>query len=451
MLKRIIFLAVATSFFACTEKLDIKPDQAQRIPETVSDFQALLDNADILNVNIPAYGEAGADNYYLTEARYNALSTNSERSTYIWGKDIFPANDIALDWGGSYVRINYCNLVLEGLDNMTSDKGTAAYNNAKGAALFFRALSFFTLAGEFCKPYDSTTADIDPGIPLRTIPDVQILFPRASVKMTYDQIITDLNSAIALLPDMATVRTRPSKSAVYALLARVYLCLGNYEASLDYADRSLNIYHDLLDYNMLDTTAGLPFEAMNAEVLFHATLSPTGLLRMSAMAVDSILYRQYQQNDLRRTLFFKDGVNGIKLFKGTYGGSSFSHFGGIAVDEMYLTRAECYARTGNVARAMDDLNTLLKTRWKSGTYTDITAGDPADALLKVLTERRKELAYRGLRWTDLRRLNKDPRFARTLTRVINGTVYELPPNDVRYIYPIPQDEIRYSGIEQNTR
>lgn len=451
MMKRIFFTAVSFLLFACTEKLDIKPDQSQSIPETVADFQALLDNVDIINTNIPAYGEAGADNYYITEARYNALAMNSERSTYTWGKDIFPVNDIALDWVGAYVRVNHCNLVLEGLEDVAAGTGTSAYNNVKGSALFFRALSFYTLAGEFCKPYDSATVSIDPGIPLRTISDMQTVYQRASVKDTYDRILTDLNTAAELLPDVAVQKTRPSKAVVYALLSRIHLDLKNYEKALDCADRSLAIYHDLLDYNTLDPGNALPFDAFNAEVSFYATLSPTGLLRMTSMIVDSVLYGQYHENDLRRSLFFKDGMGGTKLFKGTYTGNGFLHFGGIAVDEIYITRAECYARKGDVLHAMEDLNTLLRTRWKSGTYTDMTATDPTDALIKILAERRKELLYRGLRWVDLRRLNKDVRFARTLTRIMNGNVYQLLPNDARYVYPIPEDEIRISGIEQNAR
>ena len=59
---------------------------------------------------------------------------------------------------------------------------------------------------------------------------------------------------------------------------------------------------------------------------------------------------------------------------------------------------------------------------------------------------------RGLRWTDLRRLNRDPRYAVTLTRSINGTTYMLPPNDARYVYPIPDAVIAANpGMEQNVR
>jgi TonB-dependent SusC/RagA subfamily outer membrane receptor len=63
----------------------------------------------------------------------------------------------------------------------------------------------------------------------------------------------------------------------------------------------------------------------------------------------------------------------------------------------------------------------------------------------------KECVFRNLRWSDLRRLNLDPQYAKMLTRTATGTNYQLLPNDSRYVLPIADDEIRSSGIEQNVR
>ncbi|MGY0036939.1 RagB/SusD family nutrient uptake outer membrane protein [Pedobacter sp. NJ-S-72] len=126
-------------------------------------------------------------------------------------------------------------------------------------------------------------------------------------------------------------------------------------------------------------------------------------------------------------------------------------FDGLAVDELYLIRAEAYARVGNAASAINDLNVLLKSRWSTGKYVDIVATTADDALLKVITERRKELTMRGLRWSDLRRLNKDSKFSKTLSRTAQGITYTLPPNDLRYTLLIPQEVISNSPIAQNPR
>jgi hypothetical protein len=69
----------------------------------------------------------------------------------------------------------------------------------------------------------------------------------------------------------------------------------------------------------------------------------------------------------------------------------------------------------------------------------------------ILEERRRELIGRGLRWTDLRRINQETDYAVTLEKSLNGESYILEPNSVRYTYPIPDDEIILSGIRQNER
>jgi hypothetical protein len=160
--------------------------------------------------------------------------------------------------------------------------------------------------------------------------------------------------------------------------------------------------------------------------------------------VDTALYQSYQPNDLRKTCYYSS--NGA--FIGSYDVSRLM-FGGIATEEMYLARAECEARLGNTQDAMTDLNTLLVTRWVSGTFTKYTATSATDALGQILMERRKELAFRGTRWMDLRRLNKDPNYAITLTRNINGQIFTLQPNSPRYVFEIPPDEELLDPLPQN--
>jgi hypothetical protein len=212
------------------------------------------------------------------------------------------------------------------------------------------------------------------------------------------------------------------------------------------------LYDKLLDYNSLDTTLPFsPFSRFNDEVIFNCTLQSTDItpLTLTVGLIDTSLYNSYDANDLRKELFFKD-FGGLS-FLGTYDGE-FSLFAGIATDEVYLIRAECEARKNDIHHAMNDLNIVLQKRWRSGLFTPFIADTSDDALKIILKERRKELVMRGLRWTDLKRLNKDPRFADTLTRVIGGKIYTLMPNDPRYVYPIPDDVIGFNpDMPQNQR
>ncbi|HSC36481.1 MAG TPA: RagB/SusD family nutrient uptake outer membrane protein, partial [Chitinophagaceae bacterium] len=91
---------------------------------------------------------------------------------------------------------------------------------------------------------------------------------------------------------------------------------------------------------------------------------------------------------------------------------------------------------------------LLAKRYTTNGLVPRVAVNAADALSKVLQERRKELLLRGLRWTDLRRLNRDPAHATTISHAAGGLTYVLAPASV-YTFPIPDDIIQLSGIAQN--
>jgi hypothetical protein len=257
------------------------------------------------------------------------------------------------------------------------------------------------------------------------------------------------------LPDVPLYKLRPSKPAAYALLSRIYLVMQDYPNALLYGDSCLKIYDSVLDYNTLKTTVTYPVPGLNREVIFQATISDDlqGNLGVNCI-VDSILYKSYDNNDLRKTLFYKPGTTGQINFIGTYTGGTVSTvskaFGGIATDEVYLTRAECYARAGNVAAALNDLNKLMAARWKTGTFVAFTAANADEALAIIVRERRKETPFRGLRWLDLRRLNSEGANI-TLTRILNSEKYTLPPNDPRYALPIPPDVIALTGMKQNER
>jgi starch-binding outer membrane protein, SusD/RagB family len=168
--------------------------------------------------------------------------------------------------------------------------------------------------------------------------------------------------------------------------------------------------------------------------------------------VNPELYNSYEAQDLRRTLFFRR-PNATALgfvFRGSLSGD-FVLFSGLSTGELYLILAETEVRLGRTASGLDYLNQLLEKRYKSGSYVPLSGLEQTQALNRVLLERRKELAFRGLRWNDLRRLNLEPNLATTLRRTVNGIEYVLSPKSPRYVFPIPQDELDLNGLEPNIR
>lgn len=448
-MKRIITIIFCGFLLGCTEDyLNVKPDKSLVVPKKLRDYRALLDNTQIMNFGLPSFGVVGSADYDVTPARFAALETK-ERNALIWAKDIFETQN-SLDWDWSYRRIFTSNRVLEGLEEIeTSPKNQSEWNEIKGAALFHRAFAYFNLAQLFCKQYDAQTASQDLGLPIRLKSNINLVSRRATVQETYDRILSDLSMAVDLLPSGTQYKTRPSKHAGLALLARVYLQMENYEKALQYANLALEISTTLLDYNTLDPKANFPLPLFNEEVIFHATILYQGSFNPSGYTMSPAFLNLYELGDVRKDVFFLV-TSGQTTYRGSYSGAR-EPFIGLSNNELYLIAAECNARKNQVAAAMALLNDLREKRWKKGTYSDLAANDSAIALKMILEERQREFVFSGLRWADLRRLNKDQRLAVTLSRTIGNQAYSLPPNDPRYVLPLPPDVIQLTGMEQNPR
>ncbi len=346
---------------------------------------------------------------------------------------------------------------MDGLSNNKLDV-TPDGKYIKGWALFCRAYAFYDLTRTFCKPYDEITASTDLGIPLRLSSNIDYLEQRASLKETFDQIFSDLSISEDLLPSERSSSNfnRPTKIAVFALLSRIYLDMRRYEEAEIYADKCLELYDNLIDYNSANVTAVTPFSNTNDELIFFSrqVLSYSTFTINTASTKSKIspeLLNLYQEEDLRKALYYRVLSDGTYGKKRGYNGAGNYHFTGLATDEIYLIKAECLARKNQTQLAMEWLNKLLIMRYDSSIpYTPLIAVTPEEALSKIIIERRKELVWRGLRWQDIKRLNKEGAGI-TLTRTLKGETYTLPPNDPRYVFPIPDDEIALSGIKQNVR
>lgn len=440
----------------CSRKdfLDENPNTDFLIPNSLKDCRALLDDEPTMK-QTPSMGEISSDNFYFGESYWDFIEPKT-RNIYLWAEKIYIANEGGIDdWNLPYKQVFHCNVVLEALSNIPkTNANEKEWNEIKGNALFLRAYAFFNIAQVFATVYDAATANQDLGIPLRLNTNIKEVSTRASVAASYDQIIRDLTEALSLLSDPVPsyYRNRPIKTAVLAMLARVFVSMREYDEALLYADQCLKLYDRLIDYNTENITSDQPFTRWNDETLYQSILSNASVLTGIMLGdgiVDSILFRSYSVNDLRRIAFFGTNTDNQPIPKGNYSGTVLP-FTGLATDEVYLIRSECYARKGSVELALNDLNELLVHRWKAGTFIPFTAGSATEALQLILTERRKELPFRGVRWSDLRRLNKEGANI-TLKRKFNDSEYILLPGDKKYVLPIPEDVINQSGMPQNDR
>ncbi|MES2652539.1 MAG: RagB/SusD family nutrient uptake outer membrane protein [Bacteroidota bacterium] len=113
--------------------------------------------------------------------------------------------------------------------------------------------------------------------------------------------------------------------------------------------------------------------------------------------------------------------------------------------EVYLNRAEAYAKLQKYGEALTDLNTIRTRSIVNGAYTSLSAANAGDLIDK---ERQLELAYQAERSFDVFRNGKP------LTRLYPGPQSQttsIAANDFRVVYYIPQSAINsYPGkLTQN--
>jgi starch-binding outer membrane protein, SusD/RagB family len=134
-------------------------------------------------------------------------------------------------WQSCYAGINKANFLLDNEDKIKEITTiTDAQRNAYlGEAKFLRGLYYFFLVTRFGD------------IPLLiTVPKTGDGTPKSAANLVYDQIVTDLTEAAAVLPEITDggfVPGRASKSAAFALLGKTQLYRENYtEAKAAFAN-----------------------------------------------------------------------------------------------------------------------------------------------------------------------------------------------------------------------
>lgn len=449
-LAAILLMSLAAILFCGCEKfLDAKPDNTLAHPSTLKDLRAILDQEDHINNLYHGILEIAADDFYITYKGYATLQQRY-RDGYVW-------EDQGIDAGytGLYRVVSVANVVLEGLARI--DGGDIALRRQlEGEALFLRGWMFFQLAQVYCTHYSIHDTQNALGLVLRMDSDAEIKIGRSGLKEAYNQLFSDLTRALELLPIESEYVTRPSKLVCYAALARAYLTVEDYAKAEEMVSKLFAFKTSLLDFNSLDHTKQYPIALdLNVELLYYGRAGSNGLYMANANTyIHAELYAMYDEHDLRRKIYYVAGVEGMR-FKGYYHGALADYAAVLAMDEMYLIMAECLARRQEVAEGLSYLNALRKHRYEKGHFTAWAGLDSKTLLVKIMEERRKQLVCRGIRWGDLRRLNRQLEFAVTIHRKleIDGkwVTFSLEPNSLRYVFLIPRLAIEMGKYEQNPR
>ena len=459
----ILAICVVVMLTACNDYLDIKP-KGEKIPTTVSDYETLLNYESVQKVSdtYPAYL---TDDVFLPDVAEGTATPGlnsvdqSIRNLYLFKKEVFgDAQDDGF-WFASYNRIYYYNTVI---DNIMDADGSDEQKklSIRAEALISRALEYLYLVNGYAKHYDVRTAESDPGVPLILDEDISKKnLVRASVKDVYAQILSDLQTALPNLPVQAKGNAfRASKAAGYGVLAKMYLYMGNYVEALKAANEVLEINNSLLDlkkYAVVKPQSSIgrtnvPQDIDNPENIYIKFAPYVYGLSSKVFGSDELI-SLFSEDDMRLQIYFTKNFRNIPTDKYVWAPYLRANLA-VSSPEIYLIAAECEAREGSVERAMSLINKLRDNRIKNN--TPLVAIDRSDALQKVLEERRRELAISGMvRYIDLKRLNKESQFAKTVSHVTGEDTFSLEPNSPLYVLPIPAKVMRFNknSMQQNER
>lgn len=506
--------AVLPALTACDDFLDKDPSKSSSKTITeVSQLDALLASySSFYSEN--NYTFLASDDYGLTPTiQLNRTGSTSidDLNDFTWASTNNRSGRLL--WDGEFAKIFRANLVLNNVGNVSGSDADKA--DIKAEAHFVRAYSLFQLAVCHCL-YPAPGNSDEIGLPLKATTSFEESVARASLGETFAFIENDINEALKISRRFVNGAGTPENwrgttAGIKAFAARFYLYMGNYSKAADFAEQVLAEYNTLKDFNdpaemsystnddiftinsgtpeeeqivvkypytklQLYGTNGFPELLGWKELLFVRTMSyaswwyiPSRDL-LDTYAVD--IKDGNPDNDLRYRYFVVEDF-GLRSSKRTTEGRSDGYcqfyydnlISGPTVAEMILIKAEALARSGNAANAMTQLDILRKARIASEAYANLPVGTPAEALKRVLQERRREMPL-TIRWYDIKRYawNDDPSddvtisrqfFPYTSSSVLTGDpvkTYTLEPKSRHYAMPIPEvDILRSDGqLVQNT-
>ena len=449
----------------CDKFLDYKPKDIY-IPSTLEHFEGMLNNRNVI-LHSDLHIDLMTDDAYLPELenaappQFNLFNYNKPDARRIYLFDPKPFSEVETDysWSETYNRLFYFNTVINNV--LSSEGGDEARKRSVWAeALVQRAIDHLHLVNLYAHHYDPATAETQPGIPLALEADISAKFRRNTVKEVYGQVIKDVEDAMPYLPEKpAVTKFRATHAAGLALLARVYLYMGDYQVAIDYADQTLAVNSHLTDMTTYNNIAGWIFPGVPGSPVGWTDI-PDGQYHPESIVARTFLrpfgLGQYvcpsfelqdlfdHDNDMRWHWWYADcwpPVSPVRTFVTEHGvrihlrGEYFNNC--LSTPEMYLIRAEGNARTNQPQKALDDVNKLRKSRLRPEGYVEKTLSDfenDAEKVLRfVLEERRRELAFMGFRHIDLKRLNREPRFAKSITHTGGGKTVTLEPNSDDYL------------------
>ena len=476
LVRRILSITIVSVFaLSCSDHVDFEAKELHIIDASVY-FQSASDyNAAVVGTYDPLQW------MYLNILIGDIASDNSncggESATDVIGLQQIddmthnPSNDnLTSIWRWCFEGVNRANYLFVNKDNIEFDSKESLY----GEVHFLRAYYYFELVKHFG------------GVPLATedrfyVSDIGS-YTRASSQEIYGQIESDLQAAIAVLPNAQTQSGRATKYAAQALLGKVYLFQDKFTDAANMLENVIGQFSLVSNYQSQFLKAGengpeSVFEVQHSNdsewwdwgFVPQGTEGNFGIIHNGPRADISGYARGWSFNIPTQDLvdIFEDGDSRKDATILAYSGDAselagyeqtgyFNHkyipragesgaqtelnyltnYRSIRYADVLLMAAEANNRGGiSDSKAQEYLNEVRRRAF-GDTNHDIT--DTGSSLTQAIwDERRLELSMEGHRFFDLVRTGE----AASKISGFTSNKHEL--------FPVPQQEIDIAGISQN--
>ena len=349
-------------------------------------------------------------------------------------------------WRFSYKIIDQLNNLIHGIESSNALSETDK-TETKSQALALRGFYYFQLALEFGDAYASSKNLDFPPIYTEPTSTGKGMSTKAEF---FNQIISDLEDAVAGLPQTRVDKSYINNQVAQAFLAQVYQYTGDWSktktaAIAAYGGNPAAVLNAAAytqgfdDINATEWLWGLP---QTPDQTAYYMSHPHAMMDHVAIA-----YHGTFINDDFVNLFSATDVR--NLFSNLYNAPvgdwqqfvtskfKFTFDADIPIiryPELILIEAEAEFHLGNESRTRELLDALRLNR---DTQAQPTTASGSALIELVLTERRKEFyGENGIEWYDAKRL------LRGITRTGNHrTQINIVPDDRRFELKIPQEEI----------
>ncbi len=482
-----IFLAIGSLLLvsSCNDALDIvQPGEIYRADafKTVTDLRNYL-NGDIYS-RVNNTEEIGFTTVFTDECGIGPSNGGQDKELHRFQLNANSDEPAGL-WSTHYTVINRVNRLLEFADLVvtTTPADIAAKNAVLAEARALRAYSYIQLVSFFSVDPSNPNAL---GVILSTTPDRYDLFidrPRVSNQLIYNLIESDFQFAETNLASTATVYTRVTQKFIAAARARMYLYRKDYVKAKQYATLATGALSTANTYNSMwgDAAQGECIFAVSrpsggtwsniASTWYFNITSATGgaFLDMGRNLFN--LYNQFP-NDVRTAIwidasaqinpnyaadinYVSNDILPINKYPGKAAQPLRNDLKIFRNSEMVLILAECEVASSNLTAAATLVRSIRTARAFAAPAPALPVYANAQAAwADILLERRKELAFEGHRYLDIKRLaalagNQGITRDNTDDDIPNQPL-TLSLSDYRWTLPIPQQEIAGNvNIQQN--